>query len=76
MDNSFFYCMYVRRSTHGDELCDQFEYSSLIQEHHVYKDIFTPTIGKILQCRREPDNDYDNFAVAIIENDTIVGHVP
>ena len=48
----------------------------MIRGHHVYKDIFTPTIGKTLQCRREPDNDYDNFAVAIIENDTIVGHVP
>ena len=55
---------------------DRFEFSSVIRGHHVYKDIFTPTIGKILQSRREPDNSYDSFAVAIIENDTIVGHVP
>ena len=57
-------------------MCDQFEYSSVIRGHRVYKDIFMPTIGKTLQCQREPNNDYDNFAVAIIENNTIVGHVP
>ena len=55
---------------------DRFEFFSVIRGHHVYKDIFTPTIGKILQSRSEPDNSYDSFAVAIIENDTIVGHVP
>ena len=35
-----------------------------------------PTIRKILQSRRELDNSYDSFAIAIIENDIIVGHVP
>ena len=57
-------------------LCeDRFEFSSVIRGHHVYKDVFTPVIGKILQSRREPDNSYDSFAVAIIEDDTNVGHV-
>ena len=80
MDNPrIFYRTYVHntwRLTRGDKMCDQFEYSSVIGEHHVNKDIFMPTIRKTLQCQREPDNDYNNFAVAIIENDTIVGHVP
>ena len=35
-----------------------------------------PAIRKILQSRREPDNSYDSFAMAIIEDDTILGHVP
>ena len=48
----------------------------MIRGHHIYEDIFMPTIGKTLQSRRETDNDYDSYAVAIIENDTIVGHVP
>ena len=55
---------------------DRFEFSSVIRGHHVYKEIFMPTIGKILQSRREPDNSYDNFVVAIIEDDIVVGHVP
>ena len=45
----------------------------MIRGHHIYKGIFTPTIRKILQSRRDPDN---SFAVAIIENSTVVGHVP
>ena len=54
----------------------------MIQGYHVYKDIVMhmPTIGKILQSGREPDNSYDSFGVAIIKNyiiiATIVGHVP
>ena len=55
---------------------DRFEFSSVIRGHHVYKDIFMPTIRRILQSGREPDNSYDSFAVAIIKNDTIVGCVP
>ena len=35
-----------------------------------------PTIGKILQSRRDPDNRYVSFTNVIIKNDTIVGHVP
>ena len=42
----------------------------------MFTNIFMPTVGKILQSRREPGNSYDSFAVAIIENDTIIGHVP
>ena len=57
-------------------MCDLFEYSSVIRGNHSYKDIFTSTIGKTLQSQRETDNDYDSYVVAIIENDTIVGHVP
>ena len=64
-------------STCGNKMCDnQFKFSSMIRGHHVYKDIFMPTIRKILQSRRELDNSYDSFAITIIENDTIVGHVP
>ena len=52
----------------------------MIQGYHVYKDIVMPTIGKILQSGREPDDSYDSFGVAIIAgklyNYTIVGHVP
>ena len=60
-----------------NKMCDnRFEFSSVIRGHHFYKDIFMPTIRKILQSRREPDNSYDSFAIAIIENDTVVGHVP
>ena len=59
-------------------MCDQiqFEYLSLIRGHHIYKDIFMPTIGKTQDCRREASNSHDPYAVATIENDIDVGHVP
>ena len=54
-------------------MCDNgFELSSVIQGYHVYKDIVMPTIRKILQSGREPDNSYDSFGVAIIENYIII----
>ena len=63
-------------STRGDKMCDdRFEFFSVIRGHHIYKDIFMPAIGKLLQSRREADNSYDSFAVTIIEDDTNVGHV-
>ena len=54
-------------------MCDnRFELSSVIQQYHVYKDIVMPPIRKILQSGREPDNSYDSFGVAIIENYIII----
>ena len=54
-------------------MCDnRFELSSVIQGYHVYKDTVMPTIEKILQSEREPDNSYDSFGVAIIENYIII----
>ena len=44
----------------------------MIQGYHVYKDIVMSTIGKTLQSGREPDNSYDSFGVAIIENYIII----
>ena len=57
------------------KISDQFGHSSVIRGYHIYKDIFIPMIGKMLQNRTETDNDHDDFSVAITEDDTIVGHV-
>ena len=48
----------------------------MIRRHHVYKDIFTSTIGKMLQCRRESGNLHDLHAVTTTKNDVVIGHVP
>ena len=49
--------------------------SSVVRGHHVYKNVWTPSIGKRLQLRRQDDNDYDDHAVSIVKAETIVGHV-
>ncbi len=47
---------------------------SVIRGHHVYKRIWTPTVGEQLQLR--PDNESDLRAVAILKHGVIVGHLP
>ena len=50
--------------------------ASVIHDHHIYKDIRTPELGKILQCEQERGNTEDSYAVSVMKADTIVGHVP
>ena len=44
--------------------------------HHVYKDEWTPTVGESLNCVREPLNEKDKNAVAVMRDDKVVEHVP
>ena len=44
--------------------------------HHVSKHFWTPTIGETLVYKREPDNPTDVYAVAVMVNSIVVGHVP
>ena len=52
------------------------EVETVIRGYHVYKDIWTSTLGEILSCRREEDNYHDRFAVAVVKGSDVVGHVP
>ena len=51
-------------------------FSSVIRGHHIYKEIWEPIHGQILQCERESNNTFDPFVVSIINDCKIVGHVP
>ena len=44
--------------------------------YHVYKDIWTASVGEHLPCRRETTNLADRFAVAVIKGENVVGHIP
>ena len=37
--------------------------------------IRNPVVGAVLVCTRETDNPHDNYAVSIIRNSYVVGHV-
>ena len=54
---------------------DVFKIPSCVRGHHVYKNIWTPQVGKELECIRE-NNDKDWYAVAAMKNNVVVGHVP
>ncbi len=46
---------------------------SVARGHHVYKWIWTPTVGEQLQLRPEEDNESDSRAVAVLKHGVIVG---
>ena len=43
---------------------------------HTYTDIWEPREGGVLLLQREPDNDQDKFAVSVMRNGLVVGHIP
>ena len=49
---------------------------SAVTGHHIYKSAWTPFIGEQLGLVPEGDNDHDIYAVAVVKNDSIVGHMP
>ncbi len=47
-----------------------------IRGYHVYQDLWEAAIGEKLMCRRETSNVKDRYAVAVIKDNEIVGHLP
>ena len=47
-----------------------------VRGHHIYKRIWEPVIGQRLQVRKQEGNEKDNYAVAILNGEEIVGHIP
>ena len=43
---------------------------------HAYIGLWTPTIGEVLLVKPEPTNEKDSNAMAVLKEDSIVGHVP
>ena len=53
-----------------------FSCDAMVRGYHVYKDIWVATDGEFLQCARETNNIHDPFAVAVLKDNIIVGHIP
>ena len=52
------------------------QFDSYIRGYHAYLDTWTPVVGETLLLKREPSNEKDSSAVAVMKEDVIVGHVP
>ena len=50
-----------------------FVLSSVIRGHHIYKTVWSPSTGEILE---EPDNPHDHHAMCLRKTEVIIGHVP
>ena len=53
-----------------------YELDSFIREYHVDQHIWTPVKGETYSCTREPGNELDCNAVAVMYDDRVVGHIP
>ena len=56
-----------------------FEFQSYVTGHHVYKDIWTPTLGEKLSTATEPENHHDKICgkeKEVLKEKEVVGHVP
>ena len=40
------------------------EFSSDSVTHHIYKRVWTPSVGETVQLELEEENEHDNFAVS------------
>ena len=57
-------------------LLDCFVINSHVRGYHIYKDIWNPSKGEVLQLQREPSNPEDKFAAIICLDGQVVGRVP
>ena len=58
----------------ADEASYLFE--SVVRDHHVYKQLWSPAIGEVLQLTPEEINEHDRFAACLVKGDVVVGFVP
>ena len=52
------------------------QFESSIRGHHIYKNVWTPSIGESLSLALESVNSHDRFAVSLVKDERVVGHVP
>ena len=55
---------------------EKFQKESCIRGYHVYKELCDAVNGEELECQWERGNAADIYAVAVIKDSSIVGHLP
>lgn len=50
--------------------------SSWIMSSHEYQNLWTPKPSEKLKCIMQPDNMVDKYAVAVMNEGNVVGHLP
>ena len=46
-----------------------------IRGYHVYSEMWEAAIGEELDCRQQPSNTSDRYAVAVVKSGNVVGHI-
>ena len=53
-------------------LLKYFEIESTVMGFHVYRNNWEPVIGEVLKTCMDPQNDVDKYAVAVVDNETML----
>ena len=64
------------RRRHLKDTMIEFQFNSYITGHYHYQHFWTPLINDELTCIHEDGNKYNEFAVAVLKEGLVVGHVP
>ena len=52
-------------------------HGSVVRGRHIYKRVWSPIIGEVLELLREEESEHDRFAVCLLKPGAVtVGHVP
>ena len=53
-----------------------FTIESVIRGYHIYKEVWEASLGEMMTCAIELGNAFDLFAVLVVRDREIIGHVP
>ena len=53
-----------------------FSFNSYIRGFHAYKQNWDPVLGRRYSCTTEEKKEHDEYAVAVVNDDEVVGHIP
>ena len=56
-------------------MAESYEVESVVRRYHIYKEIWSAAVGTTLPCRQDGFNPHDSYAVAIIKDHVVVGHM-
>ena len=57
-------------------MMEEREVPCCVKGHHVYQAMWVAVVGEELACEREPTNASDRYAVAVLKDGVIIGHLP
>ena len=52
-----------------------FSFNSYIRGFHAYKQKWDPVLGRRYSCTADEKNEHDEYAVAVVKDDEVVGHI-
>ena len=55
---------------------DTYEIASCVQGHHIHKRVWRPVLGEEVKCQIEEGNVEYQYAVAVLRENIVVGHIP